>query len=60
MTKDIDLDDKRRNELSKQMVEDLRVIAELEQKPIRYFKANENGVFCEVQVDYTDHNRSTK
>ena len=45
MTKDIDLDDKRRNELSKQMVEDLRVIAELEQKPIRYFKANENGVF---------------
>ncbi len=42
------------------MVEDLRVIAELVQKPIRYFKANENGVFWEVQVDYTDHKRSTK
>ena len=60
MTKDIDLDDKRRNELSKQMVEDLRVIAELEQKPIRYFKANGNGVFCEVEIDSSDHVISTK
>ena len=60
MSKTIVSEDKRRNELSKQMVEDLRVIAELEQKPIRYFKANGNGVFCEVQVDYTDHKRSTK
>ncbi|NNP67937.1 hypothetical protein [Acinetobacter sp. Ac_5812] len=49
-----------KNELGKQMVEDLRVIAELEQKPIRYFKVNENGVFCEVQIDYTDHKHSTK
>ncbi len=60
MTKDIDLDDKRRNELSKQMVEDLRVIAELEQKPIRYFKANENGVFFEIEIDSSDHVISTK
>ena len=40
-----------KNELGKQMVEDIRVIAELEQKPIRYFKVNKNGVFCEVQID---------
>lgn len=49
-----------KNELGKQMVEDIRVIAELEQKPIRYFKVNKNGVFCEVQIDYTDHKHSTK
>ena len=45
MPKNIESEEERINELSKQMVEDLRVIAELEQRPIKYFKVNENGVF---------------
>lgn len=60
MPKNIKTAEKRRNELSKQMVEDLRTIAELEQRPIKYFKANENGVFCEVQVGSTKYKYSTK
>ena len=60
MLKNIDLEEEIRNELSKQMVEDLIIIAELEQRPIKYFKANKNGVFCEVQIDYSAHKHSTK
>jgi hypothetical protein len=59
MTNDIDLEDKRRTELGKQMVEGLKKIAELEQRPIKYFKLDEKGVFCEVKVDYFDENIPT-
>ena len=38
MPKNIDLDEERRNELSMQMLEDLKAIAALEQRPINYFK----------------------
>lgn len=60
MPKNIDLEEELRNELSKQMVEDLRIIAELEQRPIKHFKADKNGIFYEVQVDSKDHYSSTK
>ena len=60
MPKNIDSEKEQRNELSKQMMEDLRTIAALEQRPIKYFKVDENGVFCEVQVDSTEHKLSTK
>ena len=59
MSKTIVSEDEK-NELGKQIVKDLMAIVALEQRPIKYFKANKNGVFCEVQVDYTDHKRSTK
>jgi hypothetical protein len=60
MTKDSDLEEKRRNELGQQMVDGLKKIAELEQRPIKYFKANEKGVFCEVKLDSFDENIPTK
>lgn len=50
MQKNIDLEEERRNELSMQMLEDLKAIATLEQRPIKYFKMDENGIFCEVQI----------
>ncbi|MFC2996733.1 hypothetical protein ACFODO_15985 [Acinetobacter sichuanensis] len=50
MPKNIDLEEERRNELSMQMLEDLKAIATLEQRPIKYFKMDENGIFCEVQI----------
>lgn len=59
MPKNFDLEEKR-NELGKQMVEDLMITAELEQRPIRYFKADKNGFFYEVKEDSKDHNNSTK
>jgi len=60
MPKNIDLEEEKRNELGNQMVEDLMIIAELEQRPIKHFKANKNGIFYEVQVDSKDHYSSTK
>lgn len=60
MLKNIDLEEEIRNELSKQMVEDLIIIAELEQRPIKHFKADKNGIFYEVHVDSKDHYSSTK
>lgn len=48
MPKNIDLEEEKRNELGKQMVEDLLIIMELEQIPIKHFKANKNGIFYEV------------
>ncbi|RZG73791.1 hypothetical protein EXU29_06820 [Acinetobacter wuhouensis] len=50
MPKNIDLDEERRNELSMQMLEDLKAIAALEQRPIKYFKMDKKGIFCEVQI----------
>lgn len=50
MPKNIDLEEERRNELSMQMLEDLKAIAALEQRPIKYFKMDENGIFCELQI----------
>ena len=50
MPKNIDLDEERRNELSMQMLEDLKAIAALEQRPINYFKMDKKGIFCEVQI----------
>ena len=52
--------DEKKEELSKQIVEDLMIIAELEQRPIKHFKADKNGIFYEVQVDSEDHYSSTK
>ncbi|WP_111858556.1 hypothetical protein [Acinetobacter sp. CFCC 10889] len=60
MPKNIDLEEEKRNELGNQMVEDLMIIAELEQRPIKHFKANKNGIFYEVQVDSKDHYSPTK
>ncbi|MRT39384.1 hypothetical protein GJV03_19690 [Acinetobacter sp. RIT698] len=60
MPKSFDLEEEKRNELGKKMVEDLMIIAELEQRPIKHFKANKNGIFYEVHVDYKDHYSSTK
>ena len=42
------------------MLEDLMIIVELEQRPIKHFKADKNGIFYEVQVDSKDHYSSTK
>mgnify|MGYP003394057726 CR=1 len=42
------------------MLEDLMIIVELEQRPIKHFQANKNGIFYEVHVDYKDHYSSTK
>lgn len=36
------------------------VIAEMEQRPIKYFKANKNGVFSEIEIDPLDYGVSTK
>ncbi|HHP0278656.1 MULTISPECIES: hypothetical protein [Acinetobacter calcoaceticus/baumannii complex] len=47
----LDLEDAQREELGKQMVEDLIEIARLEQRPIKHFKADKNGVFCVVKID---------
>ena len=41
-------------------MEDLMIIAELEQRPIKHFKTDKNGIFYEVQEDSKDHNNSTK
>ncbi|MDV4265731.1 hypothetical protein MSG92_17230 [Acinetobacter seifertii] len=60
MPKNIDLPDEKKEELSTQIVEDLMIIAELEQRPIKHFKADKNGIFYEVQVDSKDHYSSTK
>ncbi|MDH1704555.1 hypothetical protein [Acinetobacter johnsonii] len=59
MSKTIVSEDQK-NELGKQMVKDLMAIVALEQRPIKYFKANKNGVFREVQLDYSDHKHSKK
>jgi hypothetical protein len=59
MSKTIVSEDEK-NELGKQIVKDLMAIVALEQRPIKYFKANKNGVFCEVQIDYSAHKHSTK
>lgn len=59
MPKNIDLLNEKK-ELSKQILEDLMIIAELEKRPIKHFKADKNGIFYEVQVDSKDHNSSTK
>ncbi|HCU0823457.1 hypothetical protein Q5M49_01895 [Acinetobacter nosocomialis] len=45
MLKNIDLENEKREELGKQMVEDLVEIAKLEQRLIKHFKADKNGVF---------------
>ena len=42
------------------MLEDLMIIVELEQRPIKYFTANKNGVFFEIEIDSSDHVISTK
>lgn len=60
MLKNIDLEEEKRNKLGNLMVEDLRIIAELEQRPIKHFKADKNGIFYEVQVDSKDHYSPTK
>ena len=60
MPKNIDLEEEKRHELGNQIVEDLMIIAELEQRPIKHFKADKNGIFYEVQVDSKDHYSSTK
>ena len=60
MSKNIDLLDEKKEELSTQIVEDLMIIAELEQRPIKHFKTDKNGIFYEVQEDSKDHNNSTK
>ncbi|EQA4399023.1 hypothetical protein VXQ42_00230 [Acinetobacter baumannii] len=49
------LENEKREELGKQMVEDLIEIARLEQSPIKHFKADQNGVFCVVGVDSISH-----
>lgn len=49
-----------KNELGKQIVEDLMAIAALEQRPLKYFTANKNGVFFEIEIDSSDHVISTK
>ncbi|RZG82959.1 hypothetical protein EXE06_09580 [Acinetobacter pittii] len=58
MLKNIDLENEKREELGKQMVEDLVEIAKLEQRPIKHFKADKNGVFCVVGIDSINHNSS--
>ncbi|HCA5029553.1 TPA: hypothetical protein MW160_003447, partial [Acinetobacter baumannii] len=54
----IDLENEKREELGKKMVEDLLEIAKLEQRPIKHFKADKNGVFCVVGIDSINHNPS--
>lgn len=55
MLKNIDLENKKREELGKQMVEDLIEIARLEQRSIKHFKADKNGVFFVVGIDSINH-----
>ncbi|WP_127491833.1 hypothetical protein [Acinetobacter calcoaceticus] len=55
MLKDINLENEQREELGKQMIEDLIEIARLEQRPIKHFKADKNGVFCVVGLDSINH-----
>ncbi|QNX89205.1 hypothetical protein [Acinetobacter seifertii] len=55
MLKNIDLENKKREELGKQMVEDLIEIARLEQRPIKHFKADKNGVFYVVGIGSRNH-----
>lgn len=60
MPKNIDLEEERRNELSMQMLEDFKEIAALEQRPIKYFKMDENGIFCEVQIIQNNQIKKSK
>lgn len=60
MPKNIDSEEERRNELSTQMLEDLKAIATLEQRPIKYFKMDENGIFCEVQTLQNNQVKTSK
>lgn len=60
MPKNIDLEEERRNELSMQMLEDLKEIATLEQRPLKYFKMDENGIFCEVQILQSNQVKKSK
>jgi hypothetical protein len=55
MLKNIDLENEKREDLCQQMVEDLIEIARLEQRPIKHFKADKNGVFCVVGIDSINH-----
>ncbi|WP_182003463.1 hypothetical protein [Acinetobacter lactucae] len=55
MLKDFDLENEQREELGRQMVENLIEIARMEQRPIKHFKADKNGVFCVVAIDSINH-----
>jgi len=55
MLKNIDLENEKREDLCQQMLEDLIEIARLEQRPIKHFKADKNGVFCVVGIDSINH-----
>ncbi len=55
MLKNIDLENEKREDLCQQMVEDLIEIARMEQRPIKHFKADKNGVFCVVGIDSINH-----
>ncbi|EMN2535340.1 hypothetical protein RZ964_000906 [Acinetobacter baumannii] len=55
MLKNNGLEKEKREELGKQMVEDLLEIASLEQRPIKHFKADKNEVFCLVGIDSINH-----
>lgn len=58
MLKNNELANEKREELGKKMVKDLLEIAKLEQRPIKHFKADKNGVFCVVGIDSINHNPS--
>ncbi|WP_407324435.1 hypothetical protein [Acinetobacter pittii] len=58
MLKNNELENKKREELGKKMVKDLLEIAKLEQRSIKHFKADKNGVFCVVEIDSINHNPS--
>lgn len=55
MLKNFGLDNEKREELGKQMVKDLIEIAKLQQRPIKHFKTDKNGVFCVIEINSINH-----
>ncbi|MFK7165506.1 hypothetical protein [Acinetobacter baumannii] len=55
MLKNNELGNEKREELGKKMVKDLLEIAKLEQRPIKHFKADKNGVFYVVGIGSRNH-----